>query len=217
MVKLTLQFFNFCSAFSVLSCSLCCCCCCYVASVISDSVRPHRRQPTRLRRPWDCPGKHTGVDCHCLLHLLSIVDFYSVTSFFLRLQSSQTYAESFTRTNSTMYINNYEHTQKPGKLFKKLFFMMCRVFFLLDYLFSIQNMVSEGWNHYHQSFFGLSHTPSTPRLTCHSLHLTPYRSSFLLESPFHLFVALKLVFSFLHWEKSERVAGLCGKWEEHRG
>ena len=26
--------------------SLCCCCC--VASVVSDSVRPHRRQPTRL-------------------------------------------------------------------------------------------------------------------------------------------------------------------------
>ena len=91
-------------------------------------MRPHRWQPTRLRRPWDCPGKRTGVGCHCLLHLLSIVDFYSVTSFFLRLQSSQTYAESFTRTNSTMYINNYEHTQKPGKLFKKLFFMMCRVF-----------------------------------------------------------------------------------------
>ena len=28
---------------------------------MSDSVRPHRRQPTRLRRPWDSPGKNTGV------------------------------------------------------------------------------------------------------------------------------------------------------------
>ena len=27
----------------------------------SDSVRPHRRQPTRLPRPWDSPGKNTGV------------------------------------------------------------------------------------------------------------------------------------------------------------
>ena len=27
-----------------------CCCCCWVASVVSDSVRPHRRQPTRLPR-----------------------------------------------------------------------------------------------------------------------------------------------------------------------
>ena len=42
------------------------CCCCYVASVVSDSVRPHRQQPTRLRRPWDSPGKNTGVGCHFL-------------------------------------------------------------------------------------------------------------------------------------------------------
>ena len=30
-------------------------------------MRPHRRQPTRLLRPWDFPGKSTGVGCHCLL------------------------------------------------------------------------------------------------------------------------------------------------------
>ena len=30
---------------------------------MSDSVRPHRRQPTRLPRPWDPPGKSTGVGC----------------------------------------------------------------------------------------------------------------------------------------------------------
>ena len=43
------------------------CCCCWVASVVSDSVRPHRRQPTRLPHPWDSPGKNTGVGCHFLL------------------------------------------------------------------------------------------------------------------------------------------------------
>ena len=26
-----------------------------------------RRQPTRLPRPWDSPGKNTGVCCHFLL------------------------------------------------------------------------------------------------------------------------------------------------------
>ena len=31
-------------------------CCYYVTSVMSDSVPPHRRQPTRLPRPWDSPG-----------------------------------------------------------------------------------------------------------------------------------------------------------------
>ena len=34
--------------------------------VVSDSVRPRRRQPTRLPRPWDSPGKNTGVGCHLL-------------------------------------------------------------------------------------------------------------------------------------------------------
>ena len=37
-----------------------------LASVVSDSVRPHRRQPTRLPRPWDSPGKNSGVGCHFL-------------------------------------------------------------------------------------------------------------------------------------------------------
>ena len=36
-------------------------------SVVSNSVQPHRRQPTRLPRPWDSPGKNTGVGCRALL------------------------------------------------------------------------------------------------------------------------------------------------------
>ena len=36
-------------------------------SVVSDPQRPHRLQPSRLLRPWDFPGKSTGVGCHCLL------------------------------------------------------------------------------------------------------------------------------------------------------
>ena len=43
------------------------CCCCQVASVVSNFVRPHRQQPTRLPGPWDSPGKNTGVGCHFLL------------------------------------------------------------------------------------------------------------------------------------------------------
>ena len=36
-------------------------------SVVSDSLRPHGVQPTRLLCPWDFPGKSTRVGCHCLL------------------------------------------------------------------------------------------------------------------------------------------------------
>ena len=39
---------------------------------MSDSVRPHRRQPTRLCRPWDSPGKNTGVGCHFLLQCMKV-------------------------------------------------------------------------------------------------------------------------------------------------
>ena len=38
-----------------------------MASVVSDSVRPHGLQPTRLLCPWSSPGKNTGLGCHYLL------------------------------------------------------------------------------------------------------------------------------------------------------
>ena len=36
---------------------------------MSNSLRLHGLQPTRLLHPWDFPGKSTGVGCHCLLRL----------------------------------------------------------------------------------------------------------------------------------------------------
>ena len=39
---------------------------------MSDSVQPHRRQPTRLPHPWDSPGKNTGVGCHFLLQSMKL-------------------------------------------------------------------------------------------------------------------------------------------------
>ena len=39
---------------------------------MSDSVRPHRRQATKLPRPWDSPGKNTGVGCHFLLQCMKV-------------------------------------------------------------------------------------------------------------------------------------------------
>ena len=39
---------------------------------MSNSVRPHRWQPTRPRRPWDSPGKNTGVGCRFLLQCMKV-------------------------------------------------------------------------------------------------------------------------------------------------
>ena len=40
--------------------------------VMSDSVRPHRRQPIRLPCSWDSPGKNTGVGCQFLLQCMKV-------------------------------------------------------------------------------------------------------------------------------------------------
>ena len=50
-----------------------------VTSVVSDSVQPRRGQPTRLLRPWDSPGKSTGVGCHCLLQCMKVKSESEVT------------------------------------------------------------------------------------------------------------------------------------------
>ena len=42
-------------------------------------MRPPRGQPTRLRRPWDSPGKNTGVGCHFLLQCMKVKSESEVT------------------------------------------------------------------------------------------------------------------------------------------
>ena len=46
---------------------------------MSDSVRPHRWQPTRLPHPWDSPDKNTGVGCHFLLQCMKVKSESEVT------------------------------------------------------------------------------------------------------------------------------------------
>ena len=50
-------------------------------SAMSDSLRPHRLQPTRLLHPWDFLGKSTGVGCHCLLLEGSNITFHLYSYF----------------------------------------------------------------------------------------------------------------------------------------
>ena len=43
------------------------------------TLQPHRRQPTRLPRPWDPPGKNSGVGCHFLLQCMKVKSESEVT------------------------------------------------------------------------------------------------------------------------------------------
>ena len=51
----------------------------------TNSVWPHRWQPTRLPHPWDSPGKNTGVDCHFLLQCMKVKSESEVVQLFLTL------------------------------------------------------------------------------------------------------------------------------------
>ena len=55
---------------------------------MSDSVWPHRWQPTRLPHPWDSPGKNTGVGCHFLLQCMKVKSESDVTQSCLTLRDS---------------------------------------------------------------------------------------------------------------------------------
>ena len=59
---------------------------------MSDSVWPHRRQPTRIRHPWDFPGKNTGVGCHFLLQCMKVKCQREVTQLCLTLSDPMDYS-----------------------------------------------------------------------------------------------------------------------------
>ena len=55
-------------------------------SVVSDSSQLHGLQATRLLRPWDFPGKSTGVGCHCLLQCMKVKSENEVAQLCLTLR-----------------------------------------------------------------------------------------------------------------------------------
>ena len=59
---------------------------------MSNSVRPHRRQPIRLPRPWDSTGKNTGVGCHFLLQCVKVKSESEVPQSCLTLATPRTAA-----------------------------------------------------------------------------------------------------------------------------
>ena len=52
---------------------------------MSNSVQPHRQQPTKMPHSWDSPGKNTGVGCHFLLLCMKVKSESEVTQSCLTL------------------------------------------------------------------------------------------------------------------------------------
>ena len=59
--------------------------CCSAASVLPNSVRSQRLQPTRLPHPGDSPGKNTAVGCHFLLQCRKVKRESEVAQSYLTL------------------------------------------------------------------------------------------------------------------------------------
>ena len=84
---------------------------------MSNSVRPHRWQPTRFPRPWDSPGKNTGVGCHFLLQCMKVKSESEVT------QSCPTLHDSMDcgpPGSSTMEFSRQEYWSGVPSLITKL-------------------------------------------------------------------------------------------------
>ena len=59
---------------------------------MSDCMWPPRQQPTRLPRPWDSPGKNTGVGCHFLLQCMKVKSESEVAESCLTLSDPMDYS-----------------------------------------------------------------------------------------------------------------------------
>ena len=88
-------------------------------SVVSDSSRPRGLQPTRPLRPWDFPGKRTGVGCHCLLRALSY-SFLNTSrhkTYFLLCYTSKSRWWESGNVKITIKINMQNNRIKTSKVF----------------------------------------------------------------------------------------------------
>ena len=57
-----------------------------------QTLQPHRQQPTRLLRPWDSPGKNTGVGCHFLLQCMKVKSESEVAQLYPTLRDTLDYS-----------------------------------------------------------------------------------------------------------------------------
>ena len=96
-------------------------------SVVSDPQRPHGLQPTRLLRPWDFPGKSTGVGCHCLLCGKSIKDYKTIRWNWRQYKEMKKYIVFYIGRISTgkvtiLYKTIYRLNAIPIKIYQGIFY-----------------------------------------------------------------------------------------------
>ena len=102
---------------------------------MSDSQQPHGLQPTRLLRPWDFPGKSTGVGCHHLLCSQSMPPVYlSIPPFFFFFKTLDHFSVIILNSLSSRLCFASSFVWSGGVL---PYFLACCIFFCLFIVFSL--------------------------------------------------------------------------------
>ena len=130
---------------------------------MSNSVQPHRRQPTRLPRPWDSPGKNTGVGCHFLLQCMKVKSKSEVAQLCLTLSDPMDCSLPGTSIHGIFQVRVLEwgaiafsvHLSKwslSNQMFKSTVYLICPWFFLL---LLISNVLSVNVIHFFTQKVGI--------------------------------------------------------------
>ena len=132
-----------------------CCCCCWVTSVVSDYVRPHRRQPTRLPWPWDSPGKNTGAGCHFLLQCMKVKSESEVAQSCLTLHDPMDCCLPGSSIHGIFQARVLEWgaIAFSGGCHKKALFLLC-VFFLNLWVMLRKSFIRQLWKFYVYFYLG---------------------------------------------------------------
>ena len=124
---------------------------------MSDSVQPHRLQPTRLPRPWDSPGKNTGVGCHVLLQCMKVKSEREVTQSCLTLPGSSIhgifqaeYWQLRLKLNfciSDLQISYFQHKKRLKSLdFFQAEWLLGKITLLVSEIFETKEMCTIIWS-----------------------------------------------------------------------
>ena len=135
-------------------------------------MRPHRRQPTRLPRPWDSPGKNTGVCCHFLLQCMKVNSESEVAQSCLTLATPWTAAPQAPLSMGFSRQKYWSGVPLPSPLFAIPCTGACQapLFIgilqsrILEWVAMPSSIPTQGWNpgllYCRQIFYHLSHQGS---------------------------------------------------------
>ena len=162
---------------------------------MSDSVQPHRRQPSRLPCPWDSPSKITGVDCHFLLQYWKQIDnILCIWRWRRSRESAQTRPGAECGSDYELLIAKFRlKLNKVGKATGPLTWKWKKL--------SHVQLLASPWTVAHQAPLSMGFS----RQECWSGVPLP---SLLTSSIFKLFS----LYIFLHFKIAQSCPTLCNQW-----